>query len=116
MNDANDRFRSWLIEVLDVLTWPADQQLDYIRGLGVGIDEMALQFDDAFRIAINKVDERSLDAETFDLLKRIDERFGVMTKQGGSVWNEEGLSRSSEWQDIRALATEARSKLNDGGA
>lgn len=55
MNDKPDTFCVWLTQVLGALTWDAGRQLDYVHDLGVGIDELALQFDDAFHLAASKV-------------------------------------------------------------
>jgi hypothetical protein len=108
---APDPFRSWLIRVLEVLTWEADRQLAYIDRIGVGVDELALQFDDAFHLAESKVRDGLLSGEMFHLLELLDERFEEMTSGPGCLWSTEGLSEAPEWKDVRSLASRALSGL-----
>ncbi|MGW2331549.1 hypothetical protein ACWC5C_38165 [Streptomyces sp. NPDC001700] len=57
-------FHRQLIATLDALGWDSDQQLEHISQLSVGVDELALEFDDVYQFASGKRREGALPAAT----------------------------------------------------
>lgn len=101
-----------LQRALTHLAWKAEKQIDYISRLAVGPDELALEFDDAFRVASGMVSEGIL-PETFrDLLVPMDELLTEMTHGTQDEWSVDSLTHSSAWNCLRRLATDALNHLD----
>ncbi|MFJ8297968.1 hypothetical protein ACIQ9R_19040 [Streptomyces sp. NPDC094447] len=69
-------------------------------------DEMALGFDDGFRLAVRLVEDEELSPEVLPLLRMIDEVFCEMTEDATPVdrWTIDALSTDAGWERARRLA------------
>lgn len=106
-----DKFYHQLFSALDALTWQPDKQLDYTHRLSVGIDELALDFDDIYRLAQGKAQEGLVPAAILDAIDPIDAHLKIMTEVGPGAWTESALRNTREWHDLRDLAQSAKSRL-----
>ncbi|KQY29724.1 hypothetical protein ASD38_10390 [Caulobacter sp. Root487D2Y] len=94
-----------LIAALEPLALAPDEQLAYLAALGVGetADELALQFDDAFRYA-HPMGQASLDAA----LRALNERLSMMSDTGkAALWSPLALAQGEDWVFIRRTAARA---------
>ncbi|MBO1330752.1 hypothetical protein J3486_05700 [Streptomyces sp. VRA16 Mangrove soil] len=68
-------------------------------------DEIALAFDDAFRLAGRLVEEGQLGLEALPHLRMIDEVFSEMSQAAGTdPWTREALSADARWERARQSA------------
>ncbi|MEU1050612.1 hypothetical protein ABZ400_36530 [Streptomyces sp. NPDC005897] len=95
------------------LSWEAEKQVEYINRLAVGPDELALEFDDAFRVASGMVSEGSLPAPLGNLLAPMDELLSEMTRSTQDEWSIDALGLSVAWQRLRMLAVEVLRYLEE---
>ncbi|GAA4238168.1 hypothetical protein GCM10022254_52990 [Actinomadura meridiana] len=102
-------FQDWLLLVLERLTWDAGAQLDYIDELGVGPDELALEFDDA----LHTVRARAADGSVPVTMSDVDAHLDEMTRQGPDAWTELSMRTSPEWSALRVLARTALIELRE---
>ncbi|MFF7770471.1 hypothetical protein ACIPIU_00680 [Streptomyces massasporeus] len=94
-----------LIEALVVVAAPASEQVAWLDKYEVPPDEIALNFDDAFRLAGRLVDEGQLSRGVLPSLQTIDEVFIEMSpKTGEDRWTREALSSDAGWGRVRQLA------------
>ncbi|NUS82862.1 MAG: hypothetical protein HOY75_08930 [Streptomyces sp.] len=105
------RFHQRLVATLDTLASNPDKQLDYVHRLGVSIDELALEFDDAYRLASGKAQEGLVSDTTLNAINPINEHLRIMTEMGPALWTEAALRSAQEWRDLRDLAQSAKSRL-----
>ncbi|MFC5823036.1 hypothetical protein [Nonomuraea insulae] len=112
--EQEPEFCRWIHNVLGQLSWDADQQLGHVRNLKVGVDELALEFDDALHLAQAKVQEGVLGQDALQTLLPVDTHLRCMTDTGTDVWTEEAVATSPEWQELRTLAKQAHLNF-DGG-
>ncbi|WP_344324212.1 hypothetical protein [Streptomyces macrosporus] len=77
------------------------------------MDEIALEFDDLFRIAESMATQGLISADFFARLKSIDSQLSAMTREGAEVWEREKVKNSEEWETLRKLATETLKAAND---
>jgi hypothetical protein len=82
--------------------------------LAVAPDELALEFDDAFRVASGMVSEGILPETLREFLAPIDELLTEMTHSTLDEWSVDSLSHSSAWNCLRRLATDALPHLDFG--
>jgi hypothetical protein len=98
-----------LIHSLQALAAPADFQLARFVAKP---DELALDFDDAFRL-VSDCPQLELDTEQRECLDRLDhfleQRSGPDTPD---FWTESAIRTSAEWVELRALAADALACLN----
>ncbi|MFC9279087.1 hypothetical protein [Streptomyces collinus] len=96
-----------LIEAVVVVAAPASDQVTWLDNHDVPPDEIALGFDDAFRLAGRLVDEGELSREVLPSLAMIDELFSEMSEDiDVNRWTREALSTDSGWGTARRLARE----------
>ena len=69
-----------LIEAVVVVAAPASDQVAWLDTYDVPPDEIALGFDDAFRLAARLADEGQLSREVLPSLQMIDEVFSEMSQ------------------------------------
>ena len=88
---------------------PADEQLNYLRGLGVegSLDELALEFDDAYRPLADVVGLGLDRPDVAMLLRQLDSALASDTLR----WAADDIS-SDEWECIRRLARRAQTAMN----
>ncbi|WP_369193259.1 hypothetical protein [Streptomyces djakartensis] len=96
-----------LIEAVVVIAAPASDQVAWLEKFDVPPDEIALGFDDAFRLAGRLVDEGRLSREALASLQMIDEVFSEMSQVTDvDRWTREVLATDAGWVRARQLARE----------
>ncbi|MER7733636.1 hypothetical protein ABTX80_22350 [Streptomyces erythrochromogenes] len=96
-----------LIEAVAVVAADATAQLAWLQRYDVPPDEIALGFDDGFRLAGQLVEEGQLSPEVQPPLRTIDEIFNEMSRpEGPDRWTREALSTDAGWARARQLARE----------
>ncbi|WP_228456684.1 hypothetical protein [Streptomyces durbertensis] len=96
-----------LIEAVVVVAAPASDQVAWLDKYDVPPDEIALGFDDAFRLAGRLVDEGRLSREVLPSLQMIDEVFSEMSQVTDvDRWTREVLATDAGWGRARQLARE----------
>ncbi|WP_157840069.1 hypothetical protein [Streptomyces megasporus] len=108
-----DVFLRDLRRSLEQLSWNAERQFAYVDDLGVDVDEIALEFDDLFRIAESMATQGLISTDFFTRLKGIDSQLSTMTRKGAEVWEREKVKSSKEWETLRKLATETLKAASD---
>ncbi|MFI9296779.1 hypothetical protein [Streptomyces gardneri] len=96
-----------LIEAVVVVAAPASDQVAWLDKYDVPPDEIALGFDDAFRLAGRLADEGRLSREVLPSLQMIDEVFSEMSQVTVvDRWTREVLATDAGWGRARQLARE----------
>lgn len=104
-----------LRESLQVLAAPAVAQLQYLAALGVPglVDELALEFDDIGAAARDMLEQGELRPSQYEAVGRVDRRLAEMSdSRQEALWTPKALTESSEWAELRQLASAALSTLN----
>ncbi|MFC8833295.1 hypothetical protein ACFT8V_08845 [Streptomyces griseoincarnatus] len=97
--------RRLLMEALTVLAAPASAQTAWLEKHGVLTDEIALDFDHAFRMAERLVEEGLLSRGALPDLRMIDSIFDEMTRDGApDRWTTAALIGDAGWGQARGLA------------
>src|ERR1700688_3573652 len=97
-----------LIEAVERLAAPADEQAAYIRSLGTwpSMDELALEFDDSFS-PLRAAESAATAPTDFVALGSLDRQLSEMSGHTNShLWIEDALG-GAEWQHVRELASAA---------
>src|SRR4051812_16716340 len=99
-----------------MLAMDADTQVAWAGQLmtnnGPLIDELALEFDDYYRLVPAFVERGWLKQAALPVLAQLDEQLDVMSGQHNShLWNAEALASRPEWYHVRALAKSALNLL-----
>lgn len=69
------------------------------------VDEIALNFDDVFRMLAIPIEQRHIDESVGEALREIDTLFTIMSGQGNSDrWTRSALSSDKGWNQARRLA------------
>jgi hypothetical protein len=92
-----------------VLASDATAQLEHLGrlGLSVGIDELALEYDDIAAAADDMLRCREIDENQYDWVKKLHKQLSEMSGQANSrLWTVEALSSAPEWKEVRHLAKE----------
>ncbi len=104
-----------LIEAVVVVAAAAADQVAWLEKYDVPPDEIALGFDDAFRLAGQLVEEGRLSPVVLPRLQMIDEVFCEMSQAAGmDRWTREALSTDVEWDRARQLAREVLTAEGEG--
>ncbi|WP_436791892.1 hypothetical protein [Yinghuangia sp. YIM S10712] len=94
-----------MIEALTVLAAEADAQRQWLDEHVVGTDELALDFDHAFRLADGFLAEGRIDHEAMACLRDIDALLAEMSCCGNEeCWARDALSVDAGWQRARVLS------------
>uniref|UniRef100_A0AAU3I659 Uncharacterized protein n=1 Tax=Streptomyces sp. NBC_01393 TaxID=2903851 RepID=A0AAU3I659_9ACTN len=97
--------RRLLVESLTVLAAEPSVQVAWLEGYGVPADEIALDFDNAFGVSEQLVEEGRLNPEALPDLRDIDEVFSAMSSErNASRWTEDALYGDEGWIKARKLA------------
>jgi hypothetical protein len=100
-----------------VLALDAPTQLAWLASLGLPgtpsvTDELALEFDDGYRLIPRFVANGWLSAESGGLLAPIDAALAAMSgPSNADVWAVEALESDPRWMEVRVLAREALIRL-----
>lgn len=101
-----------VIQVLERLAAPAEDQLAYLTSLGVtpSVDELALELSD---LVIPTACPAELTEEQFRAVIRVSTTIEKMSGAANKhLWDIGSLGKASEWADIRILAKEALASLH----
>lgn len=94
-----------VIDALSVVAAAPSAQLAWLAKYDVPPDEIALGFDDAFRLAERLVEEGRLGPGSLTELQMIDEVFDEMTQDADADrWETAALSTDPGWDRARELA------------
>ncbi|WP_445529975.1 hypothetical protein [Streptomyces cyslabdanicus] len=97
--------RRLLIEALAVVAAPAPDQTTWLEKHGVMTDDIALDFDHAFRMAERLVEEGLLGRDALPDLRMIDSIFDEMTcDETKNRWTTAALGSDPGWCRVRGLA------------
>jgi hypothetical protein len=76
------------------------------------IDEIALEFDDGFRLLSTFVERGWLDDAALPILTQLDEQLVAMSgDHNADLWRTEALTSRAEWARVRVLARAALTLL-----
>ncbi|GAB2928733.1 hypothetical protein [Streptomyces mayteni] len=106
-------FRQWVLSILDLLGAESDPQLVYMESAAVDVDELVLQFDDAFHVARARLGDGSLSSADFEYLQVINDFLAAISNDSDRVWSREGLSGGAEWRELRHLSRRAATALEN---
>jgi hypothetical protein len=96
-----------LVEAVVVVASPASAQVAWLDKYDVPPDEIALGFDDAFRLAGRLIEDGQLSRSALPSLQMIDQVFSEMTQDSDvDRWTREALSTDAGWGRARQLARE----------
>ncbi|MFD5467506.1 hypothetical protein ACFWIQ_32505 [Kitasatospora sp. NPDC127059] len=97
--------RRLLMEALTVVAAPAPSQAAWLKKHGVVTDEIALDFDHAFRMAEDLVEGGLLSHDALPDLRAIDSIFERMTlDESPNRWATAALDSDPGWTNARELA------------
>ncbi|WP_432507597.1 hypothetical protein [Kineococcus arenarius] len=90
------------VDVLNLLSSAASQQISFLEKRNFPVDELALMFDDYFA-PWRHLAEGEIPAEVKAVLKELDD---YLTRMSGvsSNWSYEALGSADDWQTVRQLA------------
>jgi len=94
---------------LRILASSADEQINHLTKLGLpgGIDELALQYDDAAAVAGTMLRCGELTNTQYNAVKKLNDMLERMSgREHWHLWSVEALTVSGEWKEIRRSATE----------
>ena len=111
MPDDQAEFRRWILAVLDGVAADSIRQIRSLRSVGVGVDELMLELDDALVTAQAKHREGLLDDEELAILDHVGDHVDAMPPSPGPLWTEAALGEAPEWRELRELAAEAHASL-----
>lgn len=102
-----------LVETLRLLALSAAEQVAALPDYVYVSDELALSFDDAYRMVAALEDKGRLAPGSRKVLDAIDGSFTTLTADGAGAWNEEALASDPRWQQVRRLALDALVRLGE---
>lgn len=107
--------RRLLIDSLSVLAADASNQTAWLEEHEVAVDELALDFDHAFRMANRLVEHHQISENTAAELREIDVLLAGMSghEQAGR-WTRDALANDTGWNEARQLARQALIELTGG--
>jgi hypothetical protein len=104
-----------LVRSLKILASNASQQKEYLRNLGTypSTDEIAIEFDDAFKSFISYNEDEKLEGTEFLLkINLINDKLDSFSSlEGSEIWYVDSLDKES-WCEIRQLAIDSISALD----
>ncbi|MGW6055485.1 hypothetical protein [Streptomyces sp. NPDC055189] len=104
---ASGARRSLLVVSLTVVAADASEQLAWVDRYWMSTDEIALDFEHAFRVASGAADAE-LDREVLADLKAIDAIFDGMSGQDhADCWTGKAVASDPRWSEARDLARRA---------
>ena len=111
-----DRHRSQMQQLWDaveLLARPAGKQIQYLTENGVGPDELALTFDDAFIVFKGNADRRrEVSSPQFVAMTALDSALDAMSDDA-THWTTEAVRSDRAWEEVRKLASAAMSTRAD---
>jgi len=101
------------VRCVAVLALEAEGQIAWLGGKDLPlVDELALEFDDGFRLAPTFIERGWLDATALPVLAEIDQHLNSMSgEHNAGLWQVDALARRTEWNQVRTLARTALTLL-----
>ncbi len=96
-----------LIRAVAILALPAEDQVTWVKALGVGpaVDELALELGDGALLAPQFVESGWLGAEVLPPLHALDSLLsGMSGEKNAPLWDIGSLSSSPRWAEVRQQA------------
>ena len=104
-----------LINATRLLASNADVQVSAFPPFVVVADELALNFDDMFRLTDQLVESGHLSQQQLKALERVENILDELSNRGDSrLWTLEALRENPEWQRVRVEALKALEALGVG--
>lgn len=116
MENLHPRFVAAFVRSVAVLALDASAEVAYLGDVVNDpvslVDELALEFDDGFRLVPTFIDRGWLKAAALPALAELDEQLGAMSGQHNAhLWEADALTARAEWDRVRALARAALAVL-----
>ncbi|MZD08172.1 hypothetical protein GTW43_24245 [Streptomyces sp. SID5785] len=102
---------SQLEQALDRLSWSPNRQLEHLQRFGLGPDELALDFDDSYRVVAALVSRGALPLDVAAPLQHVDSLLAEMTDGTDAHWTGEAVAQSPQWARLRRTSREALDSL-----
>lgn len=93
-----------IISTLERLAMPGPDQLAYLDQIGVGVDELALEFDDVAPARTKLVSDGRMSVAQSEAIAAVNEQLERMTAAGASRWTRDAVLTGADWQDTRRRA------------
>ena len=100
-----------LVEALQLLAAPYEVQVECLPPYVAVPDELALTYDDTYRLVDGIATAGLLTEHQVAQLARIDAVLSSMTDGAPEMWTNEALEHGEAWERVRALARESLSGL-----
>jgi hypothetical protein len=106
-------FVAAFVRSVAVLALEANAQIAWLAKQALPqVDELALEFDDGFRLLPTFIERGWLNATAMPVLAEIDQRLSSMSgAHNVGLWQVEALSSRTEWDHVRASARAALALL-----
>ena len=107
MSQPSVRTLVGFLRALAVLALPAPDQLAWLRSLGLPgepavLDELAMEFDDGYRLVPSFIKNGWLPESILDPLSELDRLLSGMSGTGNErVWLVDSLDSTQEWEEVR---------------
>lgn len=117
-----NNFRERLTHSISNLASPATEQcktLDSLapRGVVLGVDELALEFDELMHLLDQNIVKYNIDAVSANALRELDSQLEAMSgASNAGLWTRRALEEKVEWERVRMQARECLRLLSVGGA
>ncbi|ROP27703.1 hypothetical protein EDD30_0394 [Couchioplanes caeruleus] len=113
MEQPGPRFVAAFVRCVAVLALEGDAQIAWLGEKGLPlVDELALEFDDGFRLVPTFIERGWLNATALPVLAEIDQHLSFMSgEHNAGLWQVEALARRTEWNQVRMLARTALTLL-----
>lgn len=97
------------VRAVALLSLTSQMQIEWLSSLGLGepgaCDELALEFDDGFKMINAFIEADIVPKKALDSLQLLDRRLGKMSgPENASLWTLGALETSPEWKEVRELA------------
>src|SRR5439155_2727910 len=96
---------------LQILASDPPDQVAYTRRLGVGIDELALEFDDVGPARPTLMDAGLLTSDQSDAVAAVDRQLTSMTRAGAARWTDRAVFEGEDWKRTASTSTKCVSKI-----
>ena len=112
-------FLQELCECIERLSASAQEQIDYLHKISaqmppedISVDELALEFDDAWRAVPQLVREGKLTQQQAEAIDALDQKLNAISgSHNAELWMPDALQNSPHWVEIRRLALIAREAI-----
>jgi hypothetical protein len=104
MEDLKESIFLRLKHSVQLLALPPEAQLGLLPLFVCKADELALEFDHWYEVALANFNS-DLNVEQQSALEALKQKFGWLTENAKGEWTIEAVKESREWQEVRSLAT-----------